>query len=69
MKLISVQRYRLDRFEAGSAPHENTIRRLIRERQLPGRRIGARYFIDESALPSTVERLVAKVCSDVRRSP
>lgn len=65
--LISVQQYRQQHFAPGSAPHESTIRRLIRERVLPGRRIGHLYFIDDQVPLSRVDAIVAKVAGHVRR--
>ena len=69
MRLISIKLYRQRNFAPGSAPHENTIRRLIREHVLPGRRLGRMYYVDESAPLSTVEALVAKVVGHVPRTP
>lgn len=65
---ISIKQYRLRHFAPGSAPHVNTIRRMIRERVLPGRRLGRMYYVDESAPLSTVDALVAKVVGHVPRT-
>jgi hypothetical protein len=69
VQLISIKLYRQRHFAPGSAPHENTIRRLIREQQLPGRRLGRMYYVDESAPVSKVDALIARVMGHVRRSP
>lgn len=68
MKLISIKRYREEYFAVGSAPHVNTIRRLIRKGRLPGCLVGAQYFVD-LAPASNVDRLLAKAMSHVRRAP
>ena len=69
MQLISIKLYQQRHFAPGSAPHQNTIRRLIREHQLPGRRLGRMYYVDESAPVTTADALVARVMNHVRRSP
>lgn len=65
--LISVQQFRQQHFAPGSAPHESTIRRLIRKRVLPGRRIGHLYFIDDQAPLSRLDAIVARAAGRVRR--
>ena len=66
MRLISIKLYRERYFAPGSAPHENTIRRLIRDQRLPGRRLGRLYYVDESAPLSSVDALIARVVGHVR---
>lgn len=66
MLLVSIKQYLLRNFADGSALHENTVRRLIREHKIPGRRIGSRYFVDESAGTSKVDALIARVVGHVR---
>ena len=69
MRLISIKLYRQRNFAPGSAPHENTIRRWIRERLLPGRRLGSKYYVDENASAPTVDALVARVMGHVPSTP
>lgn len=67
MSYINVKEF-LTRFSKSSAPHEHTVRRWIDKRVLPGVKIGERYFIDDDALTSMGDPIVAKVLRDVSRS-
>lgn len=44
-KLISITDYREQRFFNGSAPDLRTLKRLIDEGELSGKRIGKKYFV------------------------
>lgn len=67
MRLATIDDFIRRTFASDSAPHVNTVRRHIREGKLPGRRLGARYYVDEAALDSRFDDLIEKVKSDVRR--
>jgi hypothetical protein len=45
-KLVSIVEYREKRFMTGSAPDLRTIKRLIDESELVGRKIGKKYFVE-----------------------
>lgn len=47
-KWISVTRWRELYFEEGDAPARNTVIRMIEDGELPGRRLGNRYYINQS---------------------
>ena len=68
MKLISLKQFLSEAFANGSAPHENTARRLIRVGVLPGRRLGARYYVDALTIEAGFDPIVTKVLNDVRRA-
>lgn len=84
MKLVPLQEFSRTRFSPGGAPHPNTLRRMVKDKDLPGLHLGSRYYIDLDALeagytrPEPVklaaisnqseEDIVAKVLRDVRRS-
>jgi hypothetical protein len=48
-RLVSIVEYREKRFMTGSAPDLRTIKRLIDENELVGRKIGKKYFIEVDA--------------------
>lgn len=68
MKLISLQHFARVAFAEGSAPHHNTLRRMVKSGELRGRRLGARYFVDAALIEADFDPIVAKVMSDVRRA-
>ncbi len=49
IKWISITRFRELYFEKGDAPARNTIIRMIEDGELPGKRLGQRYYIDQRA--------------------
>lgn len=68
MCLISPQEFIAKEFSADSAPHEHTVRRWIENGYLPGRRIGSRHYIDDTAFQANGNPIVEKVLRDVARS-
>lgn len=48
-KLLTVEQWVEQRFEAGSRPSKRTVWRWIRDGRLPAERIGKRYYIDPAA--------------------
>lgn len=56
MRLIPLQDFSRSVFSNGSAPHANTLRRWVREKELPGLHLGARYYVDEAALEAGYQR-------------
>lgn len=61
MRLISIQKWRDRHFEADSAPDEVTVRRLLRDGHLPGRKVGGTWFIDEAEWLADGDDLVRRV--------
>tara|TARA_B100001079_G_scaffold190327_1_gene164182 strand:+ start:11373 stop:11576 length:204 start_codon:yes stop_codon:yes gene_type:complete len=63
MRLMSIQQFRKtsDVFEPGSMPSENTLRAWIDDGEIPGKRIGRKYYIDMSALEDEESALIASV--------
>lgn len=49
MKLMSIPEWQKTYFTPGSAPSDFTVRRLLREDKLPGRKVGGEWFIDDDA--------------------
>ena len=68
MKLVSLDQFARLAFTEGSAPHVNTLRRMVREGTLIGRRLGSRYYVDSALIEAGFNSLVAKVLNDVRRA-
>ena len=52
MKLVSVREWMGATFEKGSAPDPRTVRRMIKDGDLPGCMIGRAYYIDSDAFES-----------------
>ena len=48
-------------FEPESMPSENTLRSWIDEGEIPGKRIGRKYYVDLDALKSHDDALVSAV--------
>lgn len=63
MKLQTIQQFRKSRdvFEPESMPSENTLRSWIDEGEIPGKRIGRKYYVDLDALKSHDDALVSAV--------
>lgn len=68
MKLIALQTFARMAFADGSAPHINTLRRMVKDGVLMGRRLGSRYYVDAAMIEAGFDPLVAKVLNDVRRA-
>ena len=54
MKLVSIREWMGATFEKGSAPDPRTIRRMIKDGELPGCVIGKTYYIDVEAFEEQV---------------
>lgn len=63
MRLISISRFRATTtlFEPGSIPTAATLREWIDSDEIPGKRIGGKYYIDLDELDTTEDQLVAAV--------
>ena len=48
MKLMTLEKFRSEYFAEGCAPTLPTLRGLIDDGELKGKKIGARYFVDAS---------------------
>lgn len=46
MKLMKATRFRTEHFAPGSEPSMNTIKKLIDDGDLPGRKIGTIHYVD-----------------------
>lgn len=61
MKLISIPQWRDKHFAEGSAPDDVTVRRWLRNAQLPGRKVGGTWYIDEAEWLADGDELVRRV--------
>lgn len=61
MRLISIPKWRERHFEADSAPDDVTVRRLLRDGKLPGRKVGGMWYIDEADWLADGDDLVQRV--------
>lgn len=63
MRLITIQRFRETTrlFEKGSIPSPNTLRSWIDADEIPGKRIGNKYYIDLDGFDETEDQLVNAV--------
>ena len=62
MKLITVDRFRGEFFEKGSAPDPRTVRSWIDQGIVPGRVLGKKAYVDKEALEAgTSSELVSRV--------
>lgn len=66
MKLIRLEVFREGYFGEGSRPAMSTLRRWVDNGDIPGKRIGSSYFVDEAGwltqnTPANDDPLVAKV--------
>lgn len=46
MKLMNISEYRRKRFVGTQAPSLSTLKRWIQSGEIPGRKIGGRYYVD-----------------------
>lgn len=68
MKLVALHQFARLAFAEGSAPHIHTLRRMVKEGVLHGRRLGSRYYVDAAMIEAGFDPIVAKVLNDVRRA-
>lgn len=61
MRLISIPKWQEKYFAEGSAPDDVTIRRWLRKEQLPGRKVGGTWYIDEHTWLADGDELVLRV--------
>lgn len=60
-KLMTVREWRERYFTADSAPAELTVRRWLHNGDVPGRKIGGNWYVDEAGWLAGGDELVAKV--------
>lgn len=61
MKLIAAAMWAEKFFDESSRPHDLTIRRLLREGKIPGRKVGGTWYVDEHAWLADDDDLVQRV--------
>lgn len=61
MKLMKATKFRTEHFAPGSEPSINTVKKLIDEGELPGRKIGTIYYVDLDKLNRSENPLVNRV--------
>lgn len=61
MKLMSIPEWQATYFTPTSAPSDFTVRRLLREGKLPGRKVGGEWFIDDQVWQAGDDELVRRV--------
>lgn len=61
MKLIAAAMWAERYFDEVSRPHDLTIRRLLREGKIPGRKIGGAWYVDLDAWLADGDELVQRV--------
>ena len=62
MKLMSVSKWIERYFVPGSEPPDSTVRRWLRQGDIPARKVGGTWFIDEEAwLETEVDVLVERI--------
>lgn len=60
-KLMTVREWRERYFTAASAPSELTVRRWLQSGEVPGRKIGGNWYVDEQEWLAGGDELVARV--------
>jgi len=60
-KLMTVKAWREKYFAEGSTPAELTVRRWLQNGDIPGRKIGGNWYIDENAWLANGDELVKHV--------
>lgn len=69
MKLQSIENWAKEHFVPGSEPDLQRVRRLLREGELPGRKVGGKWYVDLDGFESeplddtdpVVNELLAKI--------
>lgn len=61
MKLMPIPQWQRKYFAEGGAPDEVTVRRWLRTDQLPGRKLGGTWYIDEDQWLAAGDELVRRV--------
>lgn len=61
MKLMKATRFREEYFAKGSEPSMNTLKKLIDDGDLPGRKIGTIHYVDLDRLSQSNNPLVNRV--------
>ena len=61
MKLMKATRFREEYFAEGSQPSMNTLKKLIDDGELPGRKIGTIHYVDLDRLSKSDNPLVNRV--------
>jgi len=61
MKLMPISTWQAKHFADGGAPDEVTVRRLLRQGKLPGRKVGGVWYIDEAEWLADGDELVRRV--------
>lgn len=61
MKLMKATKFRIEYFAKGSEPSINTLKKLIDEGGLPGRKIGTIHYVDLDRLSRSDNPLVNRV--------
>lgn len=46
MRLVNLKQWRDQTFEKGSAPDIRTLKRMVRDKEIPGILIGKTYYVD-----------------------
>lgn len=64
MRLITTRHFAERYFVEGSRPSRSTLRRWIEMGQLPGKRVGDVYYVDEDAWLADGDPLVEKVLNE-----
>lgn len=60
-KLMTVREWRERYFSESSAPSELTVRRWLQSGEVPGRKIGGNWYVDDAAWLAGGDELVARV--------
>lgn len=61
MKLVTIPIFLERHFDPACAPSEFTVRRLLRESKLPGRKVGGEWYVDEHLWLADGDPLVERV--------
>lgn len=61
MKLISLKAFQERYFAKGEAPTEKTIKAWINKSEIPGRKLGGKYYVDCASFEGCNDELVSRV--------
>lgn len=64
MRLISIPMWQAKFFAKGSEPAEPSVRRMLREGRLPGRKVGGTWYVDEHSFLADGDELVLRVLNN-----